>query len=183
VNECQNPQSPTTSVKYHKNNDTKTGTTPRTVHYNIDQGPTMTITTVNNSDNKEAEVTPPTQYCGKHYDEDHAWKNILAEQKEYIEILTLEVEQERTNFIPPNLPNVPFIPETVRATTTPPTTQEPTTTQQLQYTAYHPTQKVTETECRTKPVHTTYHIPATSEATIAQVYATKRSYRHVTNHV
>jgi len=166
VNEFQNPQSPTTSVKYPKNNGTRTGTTPRTVNYNINKGPAMTIT-VNHSNNKEGEVTSTTQYCGEQYDGEHAWKNILAEQEEYIEILTLEISQEKNNYIPLNLPNVPFIRETIKTTTTPSTTQDPKTTQQLQYKAYHPRpQKLTENKHYTKRAHTTYNIPATSETNI-----------------
>jgi len=59
------------------------------IHYNNSERPGMTPATVKESDNKEAEVTPTTQYCGEYYEEKHAWKDILAEQQDYIELLTL----------------------------------------------------------------------------------------------
>jgi len=99
----------------------------------------MTLVTVGNSDNKRADVTPTTQYCGEHYDEKHAWKNILAEQEEYIEILTLENENKETNNIPHEIPGIPCIPETLIPKTQPPTPQEPKTAPLLQYTTCHPT--------------------------------------------
>jgi len=48
----------------------------------------MTPATINYNDNKEEEVTPTTQYCGKKYNQKYARNAILAEQQEYIEQLT-----------------------------------------------------------------------------------------------
>jgi len=131
VNDYHKPQSPMTSVKYNKNNCTRTGTTPMTIHHNTHKRPAMTLTTVNNSDDRMTKMTPTTQYCGEHYDE-QAWKNIRAEQEKYVEIITVENINKATTNIPHNIPDIPYIPEAIIPTTTPPNPQEPNTTNKLQ---------------------------------------------------
>jgi len=136
-----------------------------TIHYNNSKRPEMTLVTVHDSDNKEAEVTPTTQYCGEHYDKNHAWKNILAEQQEYIELLTLQNEILKIGIISHDIPSIPCIPKTNIPLTTPSSSQWPNKTKQyIQYTTYYPTpQKATETKQHTRPAHTTYHIPNQSK--------------------
>jgi len=136
-----------------------------TIHFNTSKGPEMTPVTVDYSDNKEAEVMPTTQYCGEHYDKKHAWKDILAEQQEYMELLTLQNEIINTGIISHDIPNIPCIPKTNIPLTTPPNSQGPKITKKyIQYTTYYPTpQKATETKQHTKPAHTTYHILIQSE--------------------
>jgi len=140
-----------------------------TIHYNSSKRPERTPVTVNDNDNKEAEAMPTTQYCGEYYDKKHAWKDILAEQKKYIELLTLQKENIMVSH------DIPDIPKTHIPTTTSPKSQVPRITKEyIQYTTYYPTrQKVTETKHHTKPAHTTYHIPATSKKHIKAVLCNK----------
>jgi len=94
------------------------------------------------------------KYCGEHYDEVHAWKNILAEQKEYIELLTLEKDKEYNKDVTQTQPNKPTNSTNLKDNV-------------LQHQAYYPTpQKATDTERHTKPAQTTHQPPQTHESTI-----------------
>jgi len=106
----ESPPSQETPVRQNKNNNTRTG---------------MTLVIVNYNNSKTTEVTPATQYCGEHYDERHAWKDIQAEQQEYIEILPLQNENIHTENLPHNIQDIPCIPKNNIPTTTPPIPQVP----------------------------------------------------------
>jgi len=96
------------------------------------------------------------QYCEEHYDEVPAGKNILAEQEECIEHLTLDKDKKYNK----------------NGTQTQPT--EPTNSTYLkdnvlQYQTYYPTpQKATDIERHTKPAQTKIQPPQTHESTISE---------------
>jgi len=148
-----------TPARQNKDNDPRTGQRPITIQYNTRQRPGMTAVTVN--DNKNTEVTPTTQYCGEYYDENHAWKDILAEQEEYIELLTLQNVITETGIISRDIPSIPCIPKTDIPITIPPSSQWPKENNEyMQYSTYYPTpQKATETKQHTRPTYSRYHIP------------------------
>jgi len=70
----------------------------------------MTPVTINNNKNKRPTVTPATQYCREHYNLRQAWKNVQAEQAEYIELLKLQNKNIHTaKNIPEDIQCIPCL--------------------------------------------------------------------------
>jgi len=134
----------------------------------------MTPTHINIKPRQEIQpdVTTPELRCGQKYDNKHAWKDLQAEQEEYIEHLTEQNKKINT---------IQYIPEIPRNTTDilqmkiksiiPSTNREESNNVKklIQYTTYYPTPiPSTENIHHTKPKHTKYQIP-TPKDTSCQV--------------
>jgi len=137
----------------------------------------MTPITIPSEQVQEPKRMPVTTYCVEHYDAEHAWKDIQAEQAEYIELLTVKNEnfniiQKSISGIPTHtrcIPNMPCIPTQAIISTNISPVQRESDGKNIykQYTTYYQThdfpvykEQVTTSE------HTTYHIPTdTNECT------------------
>jgi len=77
--------------------------------YYIPNQPTgMTLITIPSEKVQETKITPATQQCGEPYDPKRAWKDVQAEQAEYIDVLTRQNENiHTTKNIPQDIPHVP----------------------------------------------------------------------------
>jgi len=53
-------------------------------------------------------MMPVTTYCGEHYDARQAWKNLQAEEAEYLELLTLQDVSSVVSSFFNDLPDLTF---------------------------------------------------------------------------
>jgi len=117
-------------------------------------------------------LTPVQTYCGEYYDAENAWKEVQAEQEEYMEYLTLQNENIDTiKNIPQNIPHIPHH-TTIPTSTSLATNDTKVIKSYTQDTTYYqqPTQKLP---------NLTYHIPLTYQ-TILNDASTNKQIQNIT---